>query len=331
VDVGGSATRLRAAVLGDGGTSAGAGAGSELIPLPFVTGRPVRVTPGGSDAVDVIMKLVRRFRRAHPEVTVVAAAAGVTGLASLAVEASAIHQVIAAELGAERTAVAADALTAHLGALAGRPGAVVVAGVGAIALGTDLRRRWHRADGWGLVLGDLGSGSWIGARGLRAALAAHDGRPDGASPTLLAMAVQLLGPVADWRPTLLSRADGAQLIASFAPAVAEAARVGDDAAVRTLDQAGVHLAETLAAALVPGVPPLASATGGALTAGPTITDAFRRRFTTLRPDAELVPAAGTPLDGVLLLAQSLTGPPIVDPHEPWLTVRTREREVSRGW
>jgi len=339
VDVGGSATRLRAAVFPDGDPDtypsgfpdSRPGGDAEPDVLPIVTGRPVRVTPGGSDAVDVVMKLVRRFRRAHPEVTVVAAAAGVTGLASLPAESSAMHTVLGAELGAERTAVAADALTAHLGALGGRPGAVVVAGVGAMALGTDLRRHWHRSDGWGPSLGDLGSGAWIGAAGLRAALAAHDGRPAGASPTLLAMAVQLLGPVSEWRPTLVSRGDRSQLIASFAPAVAEAARVGDIAAVRALEQAGVHLAETLVAALVPGVPELASATGGALTAGPSLSDAFVRRFTELRPAIELVPAAGPPLDGVLLLARSLTGPPIVEAHEPWLTVRTRQKEMPRGW
>lgn len=331
VDVGGSATRLRAAVFTGAQSGDGVPASSAALPtLPIVTGRPVRVTPGGSDAVDVVMKLVRRFRRAHPEVTVTAAAAGVTGLASLPAESSAIHTVLSAELGAQHTAVAADALTAHLGALGGRPGAVVVAGIGAIGIGTDLQRHWHSADGWGQLLGDLGSGSWIGVRGLRAALAAHDGRP-GASPTLLAAALELLGPVPEWTSALQSRTGSAQVLAAFAPAVAQAARVGDAAAVRILSDAGTHLADTLAAVLVPPVPPLAAATGGVLSAGPTLTQAFTTRLAALRPDVELVTPAGSPLDGVLLLARSLAVQPLVAPHEPWLTVRTRQKEVSSGW
>src|SRR5690606_40636460 len=115
------------------------------------------------------------------------------------------------------TAVAADALTAHLGALGGRPGAVVAVGTGAIALGTDLRDVWHRVDGWGHLLGDLGSGSWIGAQGLRAAVAASHGRDKGGSTRALAAATERVGPVPTWTGRLYTRAEPYQVLSSLSP------------------------------------------------------------------------------------------------------------------
>jgi N-acetylglucosamine kinase-like BadF-type ATPase len=323
IDVGGSGARLVAAV-DDVSSPSGGLTGGLTVRTPVVTARPPAAD--GGDRLDVVIELARRFRRAHPGVDVVAAAVGVAGLVSLVTDPGALHQVLRAELVAERTAVAADALTAHLGALGGRPGAVVAAGTGAIALGTDLDRRWHRVDGWGHLVGDLGSGAWIGAAGLRAALAAHDGRPTGASPTLLATAVEALGPVRGWPAALHPRPDRAGVLASFTPAVVDAARADDPVAVRILAEAGAHLGETLAAALVPGVPPLAAATGGVLGAGDALTGALSARLRELRPDAEIVPAAGSPLDGALILARSLVTTPVVAPHAPWLTVRPSTAE-----
>ncbi|MFD6165089.1 N-acetylglucosamine kinase [Oerskovia sp. NPDC060287] len=276
-----------------------------------LTGRSVAIGPDGSDVADVVRDLCASFVAARIEPhgappVVAAAAVGATGLATLVPDPATVHAALRTSLGTSRTAVAADALTAHLGALGGRAGAVVAVGTGAIALGTDLRDVWRRTDGWGHLLGDLGSASWIGAHGLRAALAAHDGRATGGSRPLLATAQARFGPVPTWPAQLYTRADRAQVLGSFTPDVAAAAAAGDPASVQILTEAGRHLAETLAAALAPGLPPLAAATGGVLAAGPSLTGALARRFAALRPDAELVPSAGTPLDGALHLARLLT-------------------------
>ncbi len=87
---------------------------------------------------------------------------------------------------APRVLVTNDAVTAYLGALGDEPGAVIVAGTGAIALaaGAD---GWARADGWGTLLGDDGGGHWIGRRALAMAARAADGRAGG-SPELLRLA-----------------------------------------------------------------------------------------------------------------------------------------------
>ncbi|MFD6178391.1 MULTISPECIES: N-acetylglucosamine kinase [unclassified Isoptericola] len=323
VDVGGSGARL---VAVPPFLAPGASGGADAGPITLA-GRPVRITPAGSDAADVVAELVAALQRRLPGVRIAAAAASVTGLPSLVPDPGALHDVLHAA-GAPATAVAADALAAHLGALGGRPGAVAAVGTGAIVLATDLRHRWHRADGWGHLLGDLGSGSWIGAHGLRAAVATHDGRPGPASPTLLAAATERFGPVEGWPAALYGRDDRAHLLASFTPAVADAARAGDQVAQRILHDAGTHLAETLAAALRPGIPPLAAVTGGVLQVGDAVTTPLRARLSALRPDVRLVPADGSPLDGALRLARSLADDrdgSLVEPTDPWLTVRRTPR------
>jgi N-acetylglucosamine kinase-like BadF-type ATPase len=336
IDVGGSGSRLVAARLdSDPGSDADLDPDAQRTSL---TGRPVAIGPDGSDVADVVHDLgaafVAAWTETHGEPPVVAAAAvGATGVATLVPDPTAVHDALRASLGAERTAVAADAVTAHLGALGGRAGAVVAVGTGTIALGTDLAGTWRRVDGWGHLLGDLGSASWIGAHGLRAALAAHDRRSTGGSRPLLAAATARFGPAPTWPAQLYTRPDRAQVLGSFTPDVAAAAAAGDPAAVQILTEAGRHLAESLAAALVPGLPPLAAATGGVLAAGPSLTGALARRFAALRPDAELVPSAGTPLDGALHLARLLAesagsadgtggsgGTASLVAHEPWLSL-----------
>ncbi|MBE9928034.1 hypothetical protein G8C93_19325, partial [Cellulosimicrobium cellulans] len=127
--------------------------------------------------------------------------------------------------------------------------------------------------------------------------------------------------VPSWPGQLYTRPDRAQVLASFTPDVAAAARADDPVARQVLAGAGTHLATTLAAALVDGVPPLAAATGGVLGIGPLLTDAFRARLAVLRPDVALVEPAGTPLDGALHLAARLaTAPGSVVGHAPWLTL-----------
>ena len=94
--------------------------------------------------------------------------------------------------------VSNDAVTAHLGALGGEPGAVIVAGTGAIALAAS-PAGWARADGWGPMLGDDGGGYWIGRRALAMALREHDGR-GGAARFLRAAAEAAVRPARADRP-----------------------------------------------------------------------------------------------------------------------------------
>jgi N-acetylglucosamine kinase-like BadF-type ATPase len=75
-----------------------------------------------------------------------------------------------------RVLVVNDALVALEAGAPGRPGVVVIAGTGSIAYGRNDRNQAARAGGWGYVLGDEGSGYWIGRAALRAVLREADRR-----------------------------------------------------------------------------------------------------------------------------------------------------------
>jgi N-acetylglucosamine kinase-like BadF-type ATPase len=77
---------------------------------------------------------------------------------------SAERQALVRQLAplARRVVALSDAEAALLGALGGRPGVLVLAGTGSIAIGYDARGHWRRAGGLGPLLGDEGSAFWIG-------------------------------------------------------------------------------------------------------------------------------------------------------------------------
>ena len=69
---------------------------------------------------------------------------------------------------ARRVHVLSDAQAALLGALGDGPGVLVLSGTGSIVVGHDGRGRWARAGGLGPLMGDEGSGFWLGREWLRA-------------------------------------------------------------------------------------------------------------------------------------------------------------------
>jgi N-acetylglucosamine kinase-like BadF-type ATPase len=225
------------------------------------------------------------------------------GLLRLADDVSALPDALSTPLSARVTVLASDAVTAHAGALGLRPGAVVAAGTGVVALGTDLVRTWKLVDGWGHLLGDCGGGAWIGSAGLRAALRAYDRRPGG-SRALVDRLVARYGPPEALPRLVHADPSPADRLASFAPDVAAAARDGDPVAKGIWERAGRHLAETAAAALIDGVPPVASWAGALFSAGALLSRPFHETLRGLRPEVTIVPPRGGPLDGAETLART---------------------------
>jgi glucosamine kinase len=75
-----------------------------------------------------------------------------------------------------RVLVVNDALIALQAGVRDAAGVVIVSGTGSIAYGRNDRGEASRAGGWGYVLGDEGSGYWIGRLALRAVVRHADGR-----------------------------------------------------------------------------------------------------------------------------------------------------------
>jgi N-acetylglucosamine kinase-like BadF-type ATPase len=84
-----------------------------------------------------------------------------------------------------RVLIVNDALIALETGAPGQPGIVIISGTGSIAYGRNAAGEAARSGGWGYVLGDEGSGYWIGRAALRAVLRAADHR--GPATALTAM------------------------------------------------------------------------------------------------------------------------------------------------
>jgi N-acetylglucosamine kinase-like BadF-type ATPase len=249
-------------------------------------------------------------------------AIGVTGLPGLVRDPGTLWRVLGARFGLGALVVAGDMVTTHVGALGFRPGVVVAAGTGVITLGTDLDGVWNQADGWGHLLGDHGSGAWVGAQGLQAALRAHDGRAGG-SPILLERMTARYGHPLDLVAAVYESGAAAHQLASFAPDVAAAARAGDPVARRIWAEAGRHLGQAAVAA-AKGLEPVFSWGGRLFDAADLLMEPFQSTVGDLLPSARFAPPRGTSADGALALAKGAAGG-AVRPHHPYLYVFTADR------
>ena len=219
---------------------------------------------------------------------------GAAGAMYATAEADALARALADDRGAP-CAVTSDVVTAHAGALDGEAGVLLIAGTGAVALGITADA--HRTvDGWGPDLGDLGSGSWLGREGVRAVLRSRDGL--GPATVLTDVLTLLIGDGTSPIAWVGGAAAPARLLATFAPAVLDAADQGDAAARAIRDDAARMLAETALAA-----------SGGssvvALHGGLTSHDGFRAAVSSALGSRglEALPARGDALDGAAMIAE----------------------------
>ncbi|GGS98956.1 N-acetylglucosamine kinase [Streptomyces chromofuscus] len=281
------------------------------------SGVPVRTGARGIDAGHLMEQLVPLVRELAEETGVPAlgtAAVGAAGFSTLGEQLRAeLPGALRRECGIRTVALAADAVTAYAGALGSRPGAVVAAGTGLIAVGTDLTR-WRRADGWGHLLGDCGGGAWIGRAGLEAALRAHDGR-EGGSARLLECAEELFGPIQGLPGRLYPRPDRPAVLASFAPRVAACADEGDPVAVAVLRAAARHMADSAAAVCPTEDEAQVALTGGLFKLGAPLLVPLTEELATRLPHAHRVPAEGDPLHGSVRIATELAAGTLTLPRD----------------
>ena len=209
-----------------------------------------------------------------------------------------------------RVVVLPDYAIALEGATGGSLGVLVIAGTGSIACGRDREGRLMRAGGWGYLLGDEGSGFWIGREALRAALAAKEGWGE---PTLLTeMLAQALGTAdaGEWLSALYRSQNPQSLLAQLAPLVAEAAERGDIPATRILTDAAHHLAglviHVATHLYLPEDFPVCTV-GGVWKSGGMFLHRFREQLVTYLPAwrGEIKPPLYSPVEGALLLAQRM--------------------------
>jgi N-acetylglucosamine kinase-like BadF-type ATPase len=263
---------------------------------------------------------------------------GLAGIGSPAVRAWA-SRVLSSSVSGELL-ICGDEEIALDAAFAGGPGILLVAGTGSNAIGRTDAGETFGAGGWGPVLGDEGSGTWIGLEALRAALRAQDRIPLGdqlndqlgdsnreqSEMKCVRASTSLLREIErHWRLNSLGelvayanqRGDcdrPAPEFASLAPIVARCAAQGDALAAKVLTRAGEELAELVA--LVFGKMSAAAPTdakesasigvaftGGVLTHIARVRAAMTARLAVLLPAACVRQSPVDPLEGALWRAR----------------------------
>lgn len=243
-----------------------------------------------------------------------AAALALPGYGEAAAITAQQHQV-AADLGVPHQ-VLNDVDAAHLGAFAGGPGLLILAGTGSMVWGRDSAGTTLRVGGWGDLLGDEGSAYWTGLRALNSLTRVLDGRRarTGLHDCLLA-ALQQTGTVSpdnvlpsdsvlSW---LVALKHPRSQIAALAQHLDTWAEAGDRDATQLLEEAAAELAllARTAQARLPGLG-AAWSVAGSFTRSQTVQRVLRRE---LGADA-FHPATLPPLGGAALAAARVAGWPI---------------------
>nr|WP_231747401.1 BadF/BadG/BcrA/BcrD ATPase family protein [Auraticoccus cholistanensis] len=261
---------------------------------------------------------------------VVAVAAGIAGAGSAA--GSEVAERVAGDLAQVGVVAPLDVRTdldiAFLAAAPAGDGVLLLSGTGAVAGRYRDGRLTRRCDGLGWRLGDEGSGYWIGAAALRAAVAALDGR---GAPTRLTET--LAGPLdvravtgdvrQDWVRAAAALTVGRT--AALVPAVVSAADAGDPVAAGVVEAAVERLLGSFAV-VADGAPGLdVVLAGGVLTADGPVRDGVSRALVEAGHRLHL---STRPVLGALVLAAQLAGMPQLAPASVTLPAPVRIDEAS---
>jgi N-acetylglucosamine kinase-like BadF-type ATPase len=205
-----------------------------------------------------------------------------------------------------RVLVVNDALVALEAGVPGQPGVVIISGTGSICYGRNADGQAARSGGWGYVLGDEGSGYWIGRAALRAVLREADRRGPKTALTPLLLAhfgvAQAQALIHEVYHTNLKPA----AIGALAQCVQTAFREGDEAAIGILRGAANELE---AAALsvtrrlhLVGKPFTFVLAGGIFRAVPWLEQELARRLPVASPNSRTELLAHEPASGAVRLA-----------------------------
>jgi N-acetylglucosamine kinase-like BadF-type ATPase len=199
-----------------------------------------------------------------------------------------------------------DALVALEAGAPGQPGVVIISGTGSISYGRNEQGMAARSGGWGYVLGDEGSGYWIGRAALRAVLRAADQR--GSTTALTPLLLAHFG--VDRPQGLIHEVYHSNLkpaaIGALAQCVHQAFAKGDEVAIGILRGAANELessAMSVARRLeLVGRPFVFILAGGIFKAVPWLQDELSRRLPLTAPGSTVRALEGEPASGAVRLA-----------------------------
>ncbi len=201
-------------------------------------------------------------------------------------------------LGIHSLEVVTDADIALFGATDGAPGVVVIAGTGSVCCGTNPRGTHFCSGGWGPLMGDEGSGSWIARRALQAVAQGADGRGPKTALTEAALRYFNAATLDELALAIYAPSMTNDRIAGLCRHVIEAAQNNDELARSIVLSAGRELGAAAAAVvreLRMGREKFQVAyVGGVFAAGDLVLDPLREEIARIAPAAFVAPPRLSP-------------------------------------
>lgn len=219
-------------------------------------------------------------------------------------------QALRAALPIQEILLETDARIALAGATDLRPGVVIIAGTGSIACGINARNEFARAGGWGPVMGDEGSGTYIGKRALEAVMEAFDGR--GRRTKLSDKVLQhfnISSPAELPAVIYNGSTQGLREVAQLSRVVVEAAEEGSRVAREILRDAADELGRATIAVIeqlqMQSQSFRIACVGGVFESGDWILEPLKKAVAEVAPLAVVTPPLYSPVMGAARMAMSV--------------------------
>jgi N-acetylglucosamine kinase-like BadF-type ATPase len=207
-----------------------------------------------------------------------------------------------------RIVVVNDALVALVAGAGNAPGIVIIAGTGSIVYGRNARFEAARAGGWGHIIGDEGSGYWIGREALAAIMRAVDGRGPDTRLTEDVLAHFNIDDTSRLTRIVYDRELPRMSVAALGPIVQQARELGDAVAAGILERAADELvlaAQSVATRLeMRGDEFDFVLAGGVFRVVPWLADEVTRRLVEVAPRSRARLLEQEPAIGAVCLAQA---------------------------
>lgn len=295
--------------LDGGGTKTECWIGDESRVLGQASGPTVKIMNVGEPAATANLRSIVREALASARIAGDSIACTCFGLAgSSSAEVCRWAETTLRELVSGSVIITGDEQIALDAAFHGGSGVLVIAGTGSHVTGRCADGSTVSAGGWGPVLGDEGSGTWIGLEAIRACLRARDRGVESCLLREIQQAWQL-----DHLSALVARANLRERpdFASLTTVVANCAEAGDALAQGVLDRAGEELATQVslviskmrAAGCAAEDAARVAFTGSVLGRIPRVLRAFDEHLRAAWPEISVDPAAVHPLEGALWRAR----------------------------
>jgi N-acetylglucosamine kinase-like BadF-type ATPase len=205
-----------------------------------------------------------------------------------------------------RVLVVNDALIGLVAGARDEPGIVVNAGTGSIVYGRNAAFEAARAGGWGHMIGDEGSGYWIGRESLAAVMRAADGRGPATGLTAEILAHFNVNDESRLPRIVYDRELPRVSVAALGPIIQRVAEQGDAVAGRILERAAEELvlaARSVATRLeMRGDAFTFYLAGGVFRAVPWLVEELQGRLLEVAPRAQVQVLHEEPAIGAVWLA-----------------------------